>query len=188
MKDARLIGKEEIVSAQKRFIHETLAMPDGAEIDWYYLDTPNSVMIVPITQSGNVVLVRQYRYNLKQYTLELPAGTPGKDEEVRAAAMRELYEETGYVEDSESAFTGLGRFYVLPSETNRYVNIFLAAPVKRSGRPPWDNQIEKYFDMSIVEMPFRESLLAIGKGLLGIETISALLIAQEKVGAIIDID
>jgi hypothetical protein len=45
-------------------------MPDGHKIDWYYIDTPASVMIVPVAGAGNLVLVKQYRHNLKHGTLE----------------------------------------------------------------------------------------------------------------------
>lgn len=69
-------------------------MPDGNKIDWYYIDTPASVMILPVTASGTVVLVRQYRHNLKSHTLELPAGTLSKGEDPEQAAIREMEEET----------------------------------------------------------------------------------------------
>jgi hypothetical protein len=37
MKDARLIETEILLSKPKRFVRETLAMPDGYECDWYYV-------------------------------------------------------------------------------------------------------------------------------------------------------
>jgi hypothetical protein len=42
-------------------------MPDGYECDWYYVDTPPSVMVVLVTEDAQLVLVRQYRHNLKSY-------------------------------------------------------------------------------------------------------------------------
>jgi ADP-ribose pyrophosphatase len=74
MKDARLIETEVILPRPKRFVREALEMPDGNKIDWYYIDTPASVMILPVTAGGSIVLVRQYRHNLKRHTMELPAG------------------------------------------------------------------------------------------------------------------
>ena len=80
MKDARVLETEVLVPRPKRFVRELVEMPDGYRCDWYYTDTPPSVMIVPVTTDGNLVLVRQYRHNLKSYQLELPAGTGAAQE------------------------------------------------------------------------------------------------------------
>ena len=44
-----------------------------------------------------VVLIRQYRYPLGDYVYEFPAGLVEEGEEMAAAAIREMYEETGLV-------------------------------------------------------------------------------------------
>ncbi len=163
MKDAELVRSEVLVSEPKRFVREVLRMPDGNEIDWYFVDTTPSVMVVPITETGNVILVKQYRHNLKQDTLELPAGVVGDGEPVEEAALR----------------VPLGPFYALPSETNKYVHLFMASPVVRFGQPEGDTEIEKYFDMSIVEIPFEVAFAGIGRTIHGLETAAALLLANQ---------
>ena len=60
-------------------------MPDGYQCDWYYVDTPPSVMIVPLTTDGNLVLVRQYRHNLNAHVPEFPAGTVTDGEDPESA-------------------------------------------------------------------------------------------------------
>ena len=47
----------------------------------------------------------------------------------RSTAKRELLEETGYESDT---FINLGKYYVLPSETNRWVYYYLALDVVKS--------------------------------------------------------
>jgi 8-oxo-dGTP pyrophosphatase MutT (NUDIX family) len=94
MKDARLVETEILLPKPKRFVRETLVMPDGYECDWYYVDTPPSVMIVPVTIDQRLVLVRQYRHDLKSYQLEFPAGTMHETDDPEDAACRELEEET----------------------------------------------------------------------------------------------
>ena len=44
-----------------------------------------------------VVLIRQYRYPLGDYVYEFPAGLVEEGEEMAAAGIREMYEETGLV-------------------------------------------------------------------------------------------
>jgi hypothetical protein len=71
MKDARLIQTEVLLPKPKRSVRETLIMPDEYEC---YVDTPPSVMLIPVTEDQQLALVRQYRHNLKSGQLEFPAG------------------------------------------------------------------------------------------------------------------
>ncbi|WP_432978609.1 NUDIX hydrolase [Dactylosporangium sp. CA-233914] len=178
MKDALLLSTEALVEAPKRFVREALRMRDGHEIDWYYVDTPPSVMVVPVTAAGDVVFVRQYRHNLKLDTLELPAGLIAEGEPPSAAALRELTEETGYTLTGEGSLHDLGRYYALPSETNKYVHVFLATPVHQSTAPTGDTEIERYFDMSTTTIPFAVALEEVGRTIHGLETAAALLLSR----------
>jgi ADP-ribose pyrophosphatase len=179
IEDATIIETEVLLPSPKRFLRERLAMPDGEQLDWYYIDTPLSVMVVPATNDGSVVLVRQYRHNLRRHTLEFPAGTAHKEEDPELAAVRELEEETGYVLAPGAEMRPLGAYSSLPSETNRYTHIFLANHVVPDGPARGDTEIEKYFDMSITKMPIKDAMEAIGNAICGTETITALMLARD---------
>jgi 8-oxo-dGTP pyrophosphatase MutT (NUDIX family) len=180
MQDARLIETEVLVPKPKRFVREALVMPDGYECDWYYVDTPPSVMVVPVTADRRLVLVRQYRHNLKSYQLEFPAGTMHETEDPEVAACRELEEETGFTPVAPGPMRSLGSFYSLPSETNKYTHVFLASPVEHSGPARLDAEIEKYFDISVVLLPIREALDGIGTIITSMETVGALMAARTR--------
>ncbi len=64
--------------------------------DFYVLDMPDWVQVVPVTTDGKLVMVEQFRPGSRQVTLEFPAGLVEEGEEPVAAAVRELEEETGY--------------------------------------------------------------------------------------------
>jgi len=70
---------------------------------WEYTFRTNAsgvVVLVPVTDAGELVLVEQYRIPVKSRVIELPAGLSGDtgdiDEALETAAQRELFEETGY--------------------------------------------------------------------------------------------
>ena len=58
------------------------------------------VIIVPITDEGKLVMVRQYRYAAMKYILEFPGGLVNRGESPIEVAKRELEEETGYTSDT----------------------------------------------------------------------------------------
>jgi 8-oxo-dGTP pyrophosphatase MutT (NUDIX family) len=180
MQDARLIETEVLVPKPKRFVREALVMPDGYECDWYYVDTPPSVMVVPVTADRRLVLVRQYRHNLKSYQLEFPAGTMNETEDPEAAARRELEVDTGLTPATPGQMRSLGSFYSLPSETNKYTHVYLSSPVERSGPARLDAEIEKYFDISVVLLPVQEALDGIGTIITSMETVGALMAARTQ--------
>ena len=83
----------------------------GWRRDRYCTNTQPSVMIVPVTADGHLVLVRHY---LKAHVLELPAGTISGGEQAGAVALREPEEESGYAHADGAALRPMGAYYALP--------------------------------------------------------------------------
>jgi 8-oxo-dGTP pyrophosphatase MutT (NUDIX family) len=77
---------------------ERVELPDGTILpDYYIIENPGWVGIVPITEDGYFILNKQYKHGIGLEVLEFPAG--GLDEhedDPLQAAHRELMEETGY--------------------------------------------------------------------------------------------
>ena len=66
------------------------------EHSFYFLETTDWVNIVPMTDAGEIVCVRQYRHGSESITLEIPGGMVDMGEQPGIAAARECLEETGY--------------------------------------------------------------------------------------------
>ena len=69
------------------------------------LNTKGVVVIIPITENNELILIKQYRPALDRYVIELPAGLVETNEDYMAAGKRELIEETGYSSDNISLLT-----------------------------------------------------------------------------------
>ena len=137
---------------------------------------------MPVTADGNLVLVRQYRHNLKAHALEFPAGTVSDGEDLAAAALRELEEETGFTL-APGARAAAARRVLLAAVRDEQVHPRLPGGAGRGPGPPrGDTEIEKYFDMSVVVMPFEAALAAIGDTISGTETVTALMLARRALG------
>lgn len=68
----------------------------GRAGEFHVLAAPDWVNVVPLTDDGRVVLVRQFRFGIGAETLEIPGGMCDAGESPEEAARRELREETGY--------------------------------------------------------------------------------------------
>jgi 8-oxo-dGTP pyrophosphatase MutT (NUDIX family) len=109
--------KTEVAFATPWF--EVVGKTMKADEDPYYsLRLPDYTAIVALTEDQRVLVVRQYRPALEQYTLELPSGLIDPGETPAEAARRELLEETGYhVDEVES----LGALSVDPGRLNNFI-------------------------------------------------------------------
>ena len=74
---------------------DELRASNGDEFTYTVIEKPDAVWIVPVTTAGELVLIKQYRYAIDGWCLEIPAGNiePGVD--AAAMAARELREEIG---------------------------------------------------------------------------------------------
>jgi ADP-ribose pyrophosphatase len=104
------------------------------EIEFTYQERPAGVLIVPVTPEGNVLFVRQYRYAVDDWGLEVPAGgtqdTGGLP--LEEVARKELREEVGATAEEVRA---VGWFYATGALTDEVCHVFLATGVRREQSP-----------------------------------------------------
>ena len=81
-----------------KVFEDNVRLPNNLELNYYWVEKLPVVAILPVI-SGKIVMVRQYRYPVGSYSLEIPAGHIARGETPRDCAIRELREETGYVTD-----------------------------------------------------------------------------------------
>lgn len=91
--------------------------------DFSYVSIRDGVTVLPVVNSENIVAIRQYRYPIKKWTLELPGGVIEANEQPEEAAIRELEEETGY---KAASMIPLGVHYPSFGATDEKVFLFAA--------------------------------------------------------------
>lgn len=90
------------------------------------LESRDWVNVVALTPAKMILTVRQFRFGVGRYTLEIPAGIMDAGETPQQAAMRELKEETGCVSNN---WRYLGAFDANPAFMNNICHSWLALDV-----------------------------------------------------------
>lgn len=80
-------------------------------------------VVLPVTNEGKIILVKQFRYPFQKFLLEAPAGKLEKGEDPFACAKRELAEETGF---SSNNIFKLGQIYTTPGFCDEVLHLYLA--------------------------------------------------------------
>ncbi|MFA5390048.1 MAG: NUDIX hydrolase [Candidatus Omnitrophota bacterium] len=106
-----------------RLIDCKVRTPHGKVLSRQVLEHPGCVVIIPRTDGGKYVLVRQYRFPLGKYLWEFPAGGREPGETFSHAAKRELMEEIGM---EPGKLEKLLEFYPTPGISGEKMHVFLA--------------------------------------------------------------
>lgn len=102
---------------------DEFSIGDEVRGEYHYVHTDGSTMVVPVTDEGNVLLVKQYRYLVDRDSIEFPSGGIIHDLTPLENALKELREETG---QQAAAMTELGRFAPYNGVADEYCYVFLA--------------------------------------------------------------
>lgn len=107
---------------------------DGEELRRVIIEADDWANVLPLTRSGDVVLVKQFRFGSNEVSLELPGGVVDHGEDPAATAARELEEETGY---RAGRVLPLGVYSPNPAHFTNRVHAFVALDCEavHDGRP-----------------------------------------------------
>lgn len=150
---------------------DEVVLPSGRSASREIVEHRGAVAVVPLTEDGEVLLVRQYRGATGGALVEIPAGTlePGEDPET--ALQRELAEEIGM---RAARIERLLAFYPSPGFLTEVVHLYLA----RGLTPHRQEAEEEDLEVLRVSLPEARAMVARGeirdaKSIIGILLVSA---------------
>jgi len=155
-----LKSQEVLKSGFFRLRVDQCELPDGRNMPRYYvMEFLDWVNVVPVTSSGQIVMVEQYRHGAGDVFLEIPGGGTHPDDGSNAllGGQRELREETGY---ESSEWINCGFHYPNPALQNNRMHTFLALDCRPVGPP----ELDPFEDLRVFEMPVREVYARLERG------------------------
>ena len=111
--------------------YDEAILPDGKVSSREWIKHPGACAIVPIFENGDIMMINQFRYPVKQIFLEVPAGKIDPNENPFETAKRELIEETGI---NANKFHYTGHFYPAIGYADEIIHVFAATGLSEGSK------------------------------------------------------
>ena len=129
-------------------VEDAVRLPDGRDSTREYIRHPGAVMVVPLTDGGDVVLVRQFRYALKRHFIEIPAGKMEPGEAPLVTGQRELREECGI---EAASWHHLATIHPCVGYSDERIELYLARHLTRVAAGPDEGEFLETLEVSMAE-------------------------------------
>lgn len=116
--------------------------------DFFVINAPDWVMVIAVTSDHRLVLVKQFRYGIDEFSVEIPGGVIDQGEDCVTAGVRELREETGYIGENARL---LGSIHPNPAMQNNRCHLVLVENVRPEAGLEWDPDEELEVALKPVE-------------------------------------
>jgi len=120
--------------------------------DFAVIVAPDWVNVIAVTPDSHLVLVRQFRFGIEAFSLEIPGGMIDSGEDPVAAGVRELREETGFVGTQARL---LGTVHPNPAILQNRCHLVLVEGAVQSAPMAWDPDEEISVSTAPVEEVFK---------------------------------
>ncbi len=154
-KDITLIESKTLSVSRFEIVEDSLKI-NSKDAKYSFVKIKPGICVIVETNKGFVVL-KEYRYPIKQWSYEFAAGIIDEGEEPIAAATREVKEETGYIADK---IISLGEFYPSFGATNEVIHLFYA---KCNSQADTEKELMELIECETVSEAEIDNLIASGE-------------------------
>jgi ADP-ribose pyrophosphatase len=122
--ETALVNHKEIYRGKIVVLYvDTIRQPSGGTSIREVVKHPGGVTAVPVLDDGRLLLIRQFRYPIGKFILELPAGKLDSGQSPKDTVAREIEEETGYSAGNLDYETV---FYTSPGISDEAIHFYIA--------------------------------------------------------------
>lgn len=136
---------------------DTAELEDGKEVQRDVVHHSGGVCVVPLTEKGTVLMVKQFRYPMQQVTLEIPAGKLEACEDPADCGRRELREEAGR---TCGKYTPLGKLFPTPAYDTEVIHMYLAQELSA----PEAQDLDDGEFLDVTELPLEQAVQMVMDG------------------------
>jgi 8-oxo-dGTP pyrophosphatase MutT (NUDIX family) len=133
----KCVSSEQVADCRVFQVRRDLSVSprDASRHNFYCIEAPDWINIIPLTSADEVVMIEQYRHGAREISLEIPGGMVDEGESPAAAAARELMEESGY---HAPEILSLGKVRPNPAIQQNWIHFFLSRNVSYLKEPEFD--------------------------------------------------
>ncbi len=122
--ESDILNRQEIYNGKIVGLHvDTIRQASGTTTIREVVRHPGGVAAIPVLDDGRILLIRQFRYPIGKFILEIPAGKLDCGKPPLETVAKEIEEETGYIAGDLTHET---TFYTTPGICNESIHLFLA--------------------------------------------------------------
>jgi ADP-ribose pyrophosphatase len=150
--------------------HDKYVLPNKEIGDYFVFDKKTAVFVVPV-KDGKIIMGKQFRYPIRQWSIEVPGGGVEEGHSPLKVAKQELKEEAGYI----GKLKKIGSFATNNGVSSEITSVFLATDLKFIG-----TKLENTEDIKPLEIDIAKAYEMIENGeIIDSMTISTLSIARK---------
>lgn len=167
------VSREIVYDGYLRVAKDHVLLPNGNTIQYDSIEQGDCACVLCVSENDNVILLRQYRYVIDDFTWEVPMGGINLGETPEEAARREMREETGILLNE---LTPLGVIIPSNGQSPQTMHLFFGRAKRRDAASPDESEFLEVHEITKHELQNKLD----GGQITDAASLAAILLAKHK--------